>query len=89
MGDNMKETLRMVFSKPGICTTKELVDAKHFILDLKDKLDLYVSVAGCVPEGYTLQMKLENISFYIDRINNMTDAERDTLVIWRKEHGED
>jgi len=65
----MKDTLIKFLTRPGLCTIKELVDVKHFMVDLQEKLGVYVSASGYVPEGDTLDVHIKSVEWYINRIN--------------------
>lgn len=71
----MKETLRKFFNEPGLCSLEELEETQKFILDLKDKLDLYASELGYVPQGATLDVHIDKVRWYIDRDKQLHNAE--------------
>jgi len=63
----MKEILEKVMNRPGFCSQKELVTAKKFVIDLKEKLELYISVTNYDPQGEQLHHLLDKIEWYLRR----------------------
>jgi hypothetical protein len=47
------------------------MDTKNFLIELQEKLDIYMSVFRCCPEKHILDVILRNVNGYLENIKYM------------------
>lgn len=61
--------LLRVAQQPGLCTKEEIARASEFLEEYVTYRDLYRSVYGTDPVGWTLESRLDELKRYLERDN--------------------
>jgi hypothetical protein len=68
--DIMKDLLVEFFATPGTMSKNDLLKVGQFLHNLNNQLKVYVSATNRFPLGYTLDVEIKKMDWYLDRLNN-------------------